>query len=179
MNRGSTALALALLAGATGCTSTHHVKTAELSRLDGFRARELTLEEKLRSLSGGSDPRRALRDVDGDVHHMDDDTKLVLFLDADEDREVAGRYSAIDVQEGRFVGYGVDPAGRISLPLAEVHHAGVRETDWLKTALLTGGIAATLVLTVGIVAIAAGGGGTDQDDKTTVPCGFHGCEASF
>ena len=162
-----TSLAIALLT--TGCTTTHTIPKAELTRLDGWRDDGRTmLEDVGAAFRGERKDVRQLLDSEGRAHQFSKDTPLVFFHQ--DGREQAGTFMQVDVDGRQFRGVPTDyPAQSIVVPLERVEHAGLRRFSLGKTLLLTGGIATGVF--VGLVVLGAalgdgsgGGGGFDFDD---------------
>jgi hypothetical protein len=160
-------LAIALLT--TGCTTTHTIPKAGLARLDGWRDDERTLLQDVgAALRGEREDVRQLIDTRGRAHEFDKDTPLVLFLQ--DGREQTGTYRQVDVDAQRFRGVPTERPGRpVVVPLDQVDHAGIRRFSLSNTLLLTGGIAAGVLVGLTVVGLAlgggsGGGGGIDFDD---------------
>jgi hypothetical protein len=117
-----------------GCTTTTIVRPADLSRLDGYQARQpASAERDLPALSGRP---LTFRPESG------------LYLDLP-DRVVGGRFDSILVRDGFFDG--VTPLGnRILAPLGAVKQVRVTQRDASKTA------AVVIVVSLGVIVTALG-----------------------
>lgn len=160
-------LAIALLT--TGCSTTHTLPKAELTRLDGWRDDgNSMLEDMGAALRGERKDVRQLVDREGRAHKFTKDTPLVFFRE--DGREQTDTYMQVDVDAQRFRGVPTErPTRAVVVPLEEVEYAGVREFSLGKTLLLTGGIAAAVFTGLVILGAAVGdggggGGGIDFDD---------------
>ena len=160
-------LALSFAAAPTaGCTSVYRFDTQQLDELDDYEYQHKSMGEEVMEGVGvreSNDPQLVLDG--GDFYEFDGEDPLVLFVQADhssaEPREIEYLYVTIDVSKDKFVG---EPRSRdtITVQRADIEAAGVRQFSWGRTALLTGGIAATLfggLLT--LVAVSDGSGSGD------------------
>lgn len=167
MLRLRTSLAIALVA--TGCTTTHTIPKAELTRLNGWRDDgNSMLEDVGAALRGQRKDVRQLVDTRGRAHKFDKDTPLVfLFLDG---RERTETFMQVDIDGQRFRGVPTDhPRQSVVIPLDRVQDAGIRRFSLGNTLLLTGGIGASTLLVLLLVGLAlpdsggsGGGGGFDD-----------------
>ena len=127
--------AFALLAWA-GCTTTTSVRPWELARLDGYDVRREPFTEPV------------LETIDGEQVAMDADSRIYLNLRG---ARVGGRFAAIDVRDGVFVGR-TDGALPIRASIAEIQSATVVRPNNVGTILW--GVGGTLLFAVSALIVA-------------------------
>jgi len=156
-----------LLLAVMGCTTTHTIPKAELTRLDGWVGQETTLLQDIGStLRKERKDIRRLRDVEGNEHPFTVDTTLVLFRHQGE--AIAGKYVEVHVDGQRFRGVPREAlSGDIEVPMDGIQSAGVRKFSLGKTVLFGSGVIVGLLVSLVVVGQALGdgsGGGGDDDD---------------